>query len=117
MKTNATRQDVLNAISSVNEEYSYEIELNRDEQSGRWFNFTLKSKSKIPGARVSSSGRNLAKASWHAHGYIFDEIFELNPDCIIYSNGQKITKNEGTWMDKNIGSYFCPCYFSETSIL
>jgi hypothetical protein len=59
----------------------------------------------------------LAKASWHAHGYLFDELFLINPNAVIYSNGTKITINEGNWIDKNIGSYYQPCMFSQTSII
>jgi hypothetical protein len=116
MKTTANRQTVLTAINSVNKVRGYNVELNRDDQAGKWFNFTLKSKSGIPGARTSSTGRNLPCASWHAHGYIFDAIFELEPDCVIWSNGEKI-ESGFYWQDKNIGSQMYPCYFSETSIL
>lgn len=116
MKTTAKRETVIQAIENVNNAHGYKIELNRDDQTGKWFNFTLKSKSKIPGSRVSHSGRNLAAASWHAHGYIFDEIFKIQPNCVIVSGGNKITVDCGNWEDKNIGSYFSPRYFSETSI-
>ncbi|MDD4353600.1 MAG: hypothetical protein PHN56_04025 [Candidatus Nanoarchaeia archaeon] len=116
MKTNASKQTVLNAIENVNKEHGYELQLNRNDQSGKWFNFTLKTRSKIPGARVSYSGRNLASASWHAHGYVFGEIFKLEPDCVIWSNGKKL-KSGFTWDDTNIGSLMQPCYYSETSIL
>lgn len=117
MKTNVSRQTVVNAINEVNARFNYKIELNRNDQTGKWFNFTLKSKSGIPGSRKSSSGRNLACASWHAHGYIFDEIFKECPNAVIYSGGEKITKDAGNWQDKNIESIMNPCYFSETSIL
>jgi hypothetical protein len=63
MKTNASHLTVVSAIETVNKEQGYQIELNRNDQSGKWFNFTLKSKSGIPGARTSHSGRNLACAS------------------------------------------------------
>lgn len=117
MKTTASHQTVSTAIETVNKEQGYQIEFNRNDQSGKWFNFTLKSKSGIPGARTSHSGRNLACASWHAHGYVFDEIFKLDPNAVIVSVGEKITKDFGNWQDRNIGSMMNPCYFSETSIL
>jgi hypothetical protein len=117
MKTNAKRSTVLQAIENVNQQKGYQIKLNRDEQKGKWFNFTLKTDSKIPGARTSWTGRNMPKASWHAHGYIFDAIFEIEPQAIIYSGGDKITKDSGNWNDRNIGSIMYPCYFSKTSIL
>lgn len=118
MKTTATRQQVIEAIQAVNEKRGYMLQLNRDEQTSRkYYSFTIKTKSKIPGARTAASGRNLARASWHAHGYLFDEILKINPDAIIYSNGKKIDKAGGNWQDSNIGGYFKPLYFSQTSIL
>jgi hypothetical protein len=117
MKTNADRSIVLKAIENVNKERGYQIELNRSDYKSKWFNFTLKSKSGVKGSCVSISGRKLACASWHAHGYIFDEIFKLNPKAVIYSLGQKIDKYEGNWKDRNIGSMNNPKYYSETSIL
>jgi len=117
MKTNVSKEVVLQAIANVNQKQGYQIELNRSDYLGKWYNFTIKSKSKIPGARVSSSGRNLPKASWHAHGYLFDAIFTLAPNAIIYSFGKKITIENGNWEDMKIGSMMNPIYFSETSIL
>lgn len=118
MKTTAKRQTVVSAIQKVNKQYGYRIELNRDDQKGKWFNFTIQSeKSGIPGSRTSHSGRKLKSASWHAHSYLFDEIFEMETDAIIWSNGKKITADFGNWEDSNIGSFMSPVYFSETSIL
>jgi hypothetical protein len=117
MKTNASRLTVVSAIETVNKKRGYQIGFNRNDQSGKWFNFTLRSKSGIPGARTSSTGRNLPCASWHAHGFVFDEIFKLEPTAVIYSCGEIITKESGNWKDRNIGSIINPCYFSETSIL
>jgi hypothetical protein len=117
MKTTAQRTTVLKAIEIVNKREGYHIELNRDSLQGKWFHFTIKSKSGIPGSRTSSSGRKLPCASWHAHGYIFDQIFELEPKSIVWSNGKKITNTDGNWNDANIGSVISPCYFSDTSIL
>lgn len=117
MKTTANRITVIKAIDKVNEKYGYQIELNRDEHKGKWYHFTIKSKSGIPGARTSWTGRNLPCASWHAHGYVFDAIFEIEPDAVIYSLSDKITKESGNWRDKNIGSVMSPMLFSETSII
>ena len=115
MKTTAKREEVLQAIKLVNEKHGYKIELKRDDQTGKWFNFTLKTKSGIPGARTSWNGRNLPCASWHAHGYLFDEIFRINPKAIIESNRDKQIAFH--WNDRNIGSLMHPIYMSETSIL
>jgi hypothetical protein len=117
MKTNATRETVVKAIENVNKKQGYQIELNRNDQTGKWFNFTLKSKSGVSGSRYSGSGRKLACASWHAHGYVFDAIFEIEPKAVILSLGEKITIDGGNWQDKNVGSMVAPCYFSQTSIL
>jgi hypothetical protein len=72
MKTNVSFNTVAQAIETVNVKYGYKIKFNRAETIGKWFHFTIDSPFKIPGARVSHSGRNLAKASWHAHGYLFE---------------------------------------------
>lgn len=118
MKTTAKRSTVIEAIETVNREKGYSITLNRNEQNGKYFFFTLKSKSGIPGSRYNYRlNRKLACASWHAHGYIFDAIFKLDPEAVIYSVNKKITSQYGNWQDENIGSMADPCYFSETSIL
>lgn len=118
MKTTANNITVITALERVNQKHGYQLTFNRFDRSGKYINFTIKSKkSGIPGARYSHSGRKLISASWHAHGYLFDEIFKIEPEAIIYSMGEKITKNHGNWKDKNIGSVYNPCYFSETSIL
>lgn len=116
MKTTASNITVITALKRVNQSKGYQLEFNRADQSGKWFNFTIKSKSGIPGSRTSASGRNLACASWHAHGFLFDEIFKIEPEAVIISAGQKITAEFGNWQDKNIGSYY-PCMYSDTSIL
>jgi hypothetical protein len=117
MKTNVSKETVLQAIENVNKEKGYSIRLNRADYKGKWFNFTIDSPSKIPGARISTMGRNLAKASYHAHGYLFDKIFKLDPNAVIYSLGKKITIENGNWEDTQIGNIYNPMYFSETSIL
>lgn len=120
MKTTAKETTVKQAMANVNSEHGYKLEFNRFDITGTrkpYVNFTLKTASKIPGARVSWSGRNLPCASWHAHGYLFDEIFKMEPDAVIYSGGAKMDAERGNWQDRNIGSMMQPCYFSETSIL
>jgi len=117
MKTTASIYTVKKAVESVNQKHGYKIEFKRLDQSGNFVIFTLKSKSGIPGARVNPDGRNLSAASWHAHGYIIDKIFEIEPDSILYSRGEKFTSKTWVWKDTNIGSWMQPCYISETSIL
>lgn len=118
MRTTAQRSTVLQAVDNVNKKHGYKIILNRDEIKGKYFHFTIKSeKSGISGSRTSHSGRKLISASWHAHGYLFDEIFKIDKKAVIHSLEMKIDISQGNWQDRNIGSNFHPMYFSETSIL
>lgn len=118
MKTTATETQLRKALQTVNKQRGYKLRFNRFDRKGKYVNFTIETDSKIPGARKSHSGRNLPKASWHAHGFLFEEILKLNKESVIISKGtKKITINGGNWEDSNIGSMFKPCYFSETSIL
>lgn len=118
MKTNATQQQVEQAIRNVNEKFGYKLEINNSKMLSRnVLQFTIRSeKSGIPGSRHSYSGRKLVSASWHAHGYVMDEIFKLNPDCYISAMGKKLTKGF-RWEDSNVGSIMNPVYFSELSIM
>lgn len=117
MKTTATESTVVKALDNVNKEHGYKITFNRNDQSGKWFNFTIKSeKSGIPGSRTSHSGRRLISASWHAHGYLFDAILAIDKKAIIKSLDKTIDINGGNWQDMNIGSMMCPMHMSETSI-
>ena len=120
MRVKGISENQLNTcLNKVNKEQGYELIYNREpEKKGNFLHFTIKSKkSGISGARYSASGRKLINASWHAHGYLFDAILELNPNSIIYSGTNKITFENGNWQDWNCGSMFEPCYMSETSIL
>jgi hypothetical protein len=118
MKTTAKRSTVIAAINRVNEAKGYRIRLETDKQDRKWYHFTIRSaESGIPGSRYSYSGRRLTAASWHAHGFIFDEIFKIEPDAVIKSLKKEITKDYGNWEDIKIGSMVCPMYMSETSIL
>lgn len=118
MRTNAKRSTVISAMENVNNKHGYKLILNRDEIKGKWYHFTIRSeKSGIAGSRTSWSGRNMVSASWHAHGYLFDEIFNIEPDSKVISMGKEITREKGNWQDRNIGSMVSPCCFSETSIL
>lgn len=118
MKTTATRQQVINAIDSVNAKYGYKLEINNDTYiNAKYYSFTIKTKSGIPGARYSTTGRRMPCASWHAHGYLFDEILRINPNAVIFSGGKRIDITGGNWIDINIGSCYHPCYFSSVSIM
>jgi hypothetical protein len=116
MKTNATIDQLKKAMELLNKVYPSVSFKEMEQISKNRVRFTLKAKSKEPGARVSHSGRNLPSASWHAHGEFFDILMGIDSNLFILSNGQRIDINGGNWQDKNIGSLYSPCYFSETSI-
>lgn len=118
MKTNVKRQTVIEAIQSVNVKYGYKLRINNESQSGKWYNFTIRSeKSGIPGSIMSRSGGKSISASWHAHGYLFDEIFNIDKNAVIISQGNKITVNGGNWIDIEESFYPCLTYMSDRSIL
>lgn len=114
-----TEADLRIYLHNVNAKHGYKLIFNREpEKRGNYIHFTIRSeKSGIPGARTSWSGRNMVSASWHSHGYLFDEIWEHSPNAIIYSGNMKMTNKEDNWQDRNIGSMINPVMFSQTSIL
>lgn len=109
----------------MNRDHGYQIRIkeDRNEPRSKWqYHFTITSPSKIPGAKVSHAGRNIAAASWHAHGYLFDEILCIDPGAIIKSFHSDIYTNSrgeacGNWSDFNVGSLYAPMMASEGSIL
>ena len=121
---NISITELYQALQDVNDQYGYQIEFKSEPTyKGHWIHFTLKSPSKVPGARVSHSGRNLPCASWHAHGFLFDEILAIRPDAIIKTFSLDIYRDDMTgetinnWVDWNCGSMYAPCMLSSTSIL
>ena len=102
MKTNASILELQKALQIMNKKQGYKIRFKRLEQTtSKRVTFTITSDSKIPGARISESGRNIAAASWHAHGFLFDELFKLRNDIYIISLGGKITAESGNWINEN----------------
>jgi hypothetical protein len=117
MKTNATIAQLNEALKELNKNYDGNISFREIEQvNSKRVKFTLKAISKKKGARISTTGRNLPFASWHVHGDFFDILFSIDENIYIWSAGKKITKDNGNWEDRNVGSNFHPMYFSETSI-
>ena len=116
---NITTNQLKTALNMVNIKHGYKLIFNRfPEKKGNFLHFTIKSEeSGISGARTSHSGRNLISASWHAHGYLFEEILAIEPTAIIKSLDKTIDINGGNWQDSNIGSQMRPMLFSDTSIL
>jgi hypothetical protein len=110
---NTNRNDMERALAIVNKKYAGNIKWNRFDD-GKTINFTLTVKSsKAPGGRRAPSGRRVAAACWHVHGDFFDALFGICPDAVIVSMGRKITKDEGNWQDRNIGSVYMPFMYSE----
>lgn len=117
MYTNATINQLKQALSEVNNRYDGNISFNTLEQkTSKRVTFTLKAISGKPGSRLSHSGRKLPKASWHVHGHLFDALFSIDRNIYILSQGKKITYDSGNWNDQNIGSVYSPVQFSSTSI-
>lgn len=117
MRTTASFSTLFQALKKINKEYDNNITFNREPEYvyyNRDLNFTLRVKeSSGPGARRGYTGRKMINACWHVHGDFFDAVFEIEPDAVIWSRGQKITKEYGNWEDDNIGSIMNPLSFSE----
>jgi hypothetical protein len=117
MYTNATIDQLKQALKEVNKRYNGNISFNTlDQKTSKRVSFTLKAISGQPGSRLSHSGRKLPKASWHVHGHLFDALFSIDRNIYVLSLGKKITANSGNWEDRQIGSIASPCYFSDVSI-
>lgn len=118
MVTNATPAELRQALDKINKKYDGNISFcTLEHKTKSRVSFTLAAKSKLKGARRSHSGRNLPKASWHVHGDLFDALFEIREDIFILSLGARITKDEGNWVDRQVGSPMQPVFMSELSIL
>lgn len=118
MITNSNMENLTKALKHTNRYFNDNIQFNRLEQvSKNRIAFTLKVKnSSKDGAKLGISGRKTNHACWHVHGVFFDSLFNMNihnKDCYVLAMGKKITKNEGNWVDYNVGSILCPVYASE----
>ena len=115
-----TTDQMETALQKVNQKYDGNVIWKRFEQNGSGVHFTLTvNKSTNPGGRLgfhlTSKGnrRHIAAACWHVHGDFFDALFDIAPDAYVRSMGRKITKDQGNWQDRNIGSQMNPFYYSE----
>ena len=116
MITNATTDQLRQALEEVNKLYDGNVIFNRQpEPMGSRARFTLRVKdSKGPGARRSHQGRRMSSACWHVHGDFFDKLFKVNPEAYVVAGGcKRISRHGGNWQDRNIGSRMNPLYFSE----
>ena len=118
--THCSKEDLQEALHTVNIKYEGNVIFNRfDGPKG----FTLKMRNnKCKGHNIKKfyhgfdgiyKERNLSYACWHVHGEFFDALFSINPEAIIYSRGEKITIEEGNWIDFNVGSLMYPVDASE----
>ena len=115
-----TQSQMESALAEVNRKYDGNVIWKRFEPSGSGFNFTLKvERSTDAGGRLGfclttkGNRRHIAAACWHVHGDFFDALFEVAPQSYVRSMGRKITKDQGNWQDRNIGSQMNPFYYSE----
>lgn len=115
-----TVEELETALKVVNKKYENNLTWNRSpEQTPNGIAFTLRTIESVghfEGVRISTSGRRLPNACWHAHGYFFDALFRINPEATITSRGKKITNDYGNWEASNIGSQMLPMYFSEACL-
>ncbi len=111
---NVTSTEIEMALTMTNKIFDDNIIFNRFECVGKNFQVTLKVKSsKGAGARIGFTGRAMISACWHVYGTFIEELFIVNPSCVIISMGNKITIDGGNWVDKNIGSQIEPLMYSE----
>jgi hypothetical protein len=120
MKTNATIQELNQALAEVNKRFDGNIKFKNIEQKGKKVNFTLTVISSFaPGHRLGCSltskgnQKKIAAACWHVHGYFFEELFKINPNAIVKTGDKTIDQNQGNWQDWNIGSISRPLNYSD----
>ena len=107
-----TKRSLESALQAINEKY-YKGNITLDA-GDKTFRLGVKS-SKGLGARIGTPPqcRRIKSACFHAHGFFFDELFKIEPEAIIWSRNNKITKSFGNWIDFNIGSQIEPYFASE----
>ena len=112
---NVTEEDLKLALDETNTQYDDNLKFVRIDSAGKnRFRVRLGVKnSKEKGARISYMGRMIPSACWHAHGDFFDNLLDISPDTVIIAGPDKITKDSGNWVDRNIGSMLSPLYHSE----
>lgn len=111
---NSNEQELNQALTEVNKRFAGNIRLNDVRSKGRKLIFTLRTNSsKNPGGARSASGRRTGSACWHAHGYFFEELLEINPEAVIKSVIGTIDNNGGNWEDQNCGSMMYPAMMSD----
>jgi len=117
MKTNATIQELNEALKEVNKRFGNNITfktLGKLTSKRNTFTLTVIDSHKPGHRRGFHNNRLVHAACWHVHGYFFEALLNINSDIYILSgNKLRIDKNGGNWIDQNIGSIMKPLYYSE----
>lgn len=111
MITNASSEQIVNAIAAANKNFGGNIKIKKIKPAGKRFNFTLTvNNSKNRGGRISPSGRRVAALCFHGHYGVIAELLK-NP-CYIkscharYNSLQDLESVAPVVGNKNIGSQF-----------
>jgi len=117
---NVNELEMKQALNELNKRFDNNIEFNRFEKVGNQFHFTLKvidcrKKGSRYGFSRKKNGdrRKIASACWHVHGFFFEELIKINDNAVIKSSMSTINKNQGNWIDRNIGSRIDPMLYSQ----
>ena len=113
----ATEHEITQALNGANKRFDGNLEFKRFEHAGKTrdgrakVNVTLTvANCRKPGGRRGHTGRRIAAACWHAHGYFIDGLpmgTEVRTTLGIVKAG--ITR----WHDSNIGSIAVPMMYSQ----
>jgi len=123
MKTNFSREQLEAALAVVNVRYSGNVRIIHGTVAKAWRRFTLRViSSKGPGAKISMTSfadRRSVAACWHAHGDLFDALWNLEGGSVgaYYIEAGRVGRMHGrgdNWQDFNIGSQFRPIQFSQS---
>ena len=55
----------------------------------------------------------MAYACWHVHGHLFDNIWKVAPNAVIYTGRITMRGPQDNWQDISVGSQMYPAYLSE----
>lgn len=111
---NVTPQELRQALSNIQNKYENNLDFLKLENLDKGYRVRLKVKdSKGKGAGVGNTGRRKISACWHAYGYFFEALLNINDKTVIKTSKFTINKEGGNWQNYNIGSVVYPLYASE----
>ncbi len=117
MITNATSEQLNRALEIVNVRYDGNIafkDIGYSSPSRRRFTLKARDCHGKGGRWNPTHTRHVGNcACWHVHGHFFEALFKEHRNIWVRSQGQKIDVNGGNWKDRNIGSQYQPCLYSE----